>query len=102
MAHYTRRPLYATTSGELSKKDSLERNLRDALRWSRRWRAIVLLDEADVFLAKRDVGTDMKRNETVTSRFNTTNGWQLLTSHCSLSSTSRVFLWHHVSFHQSR
>ena len=69
VAHYTKRPLYATTSGELSKGESLERNLRDALRWSRRWEAIFLLDEADVFLAKRDVGTDMKRNETVTSKY---------------------------------
>lgn len=67
MAHFTKRPLYATTSGELSKNKALERNLRDALRWARRWKAIFLLDEADVFLARRDMSSDMKRNETVTS-----------------------------------
>jgi len=70
MAHVTRQPLYATTSGELNKNKSLERNLREALRLSQRWRAIFLLDEADVFLAKRTISSDMKRNEMVTGMFN--------------------------------
>lgn len=67
MARYIQKPLYATTYGELSKNQALERNLREALRWSQRWGAVFLLDEADIFLAKRDLVGGMKRNETVTS-----------------------------------
>lgn len=66
MASHIKQPLYSTTSGELSKHGGLETNLRQALRWCRRWRAILLLDEADMFIAKRDISRDSLRNEMVT------------------------------------
>lgn len=69
MASYIRQPLYSTTRGEINKHGQLEVNLRNALRWSRRWRAVFLLDEADAFLAKRDISREIARNEMVTSKF---------------------------------
>lgn len=68
MAHHVKQPLFSTTSGELNRKGELETNLRKALRCCRRWRAILLLDEADIFIAKREIGHDTTRNEMVTSK----------------------------------
>ena len=55
------RPLYAVTVGELGTTPAdLERRLTKILDLASAWKAIVLLDEADVFLADR--GHDIARN----------------------------------------
>ncbi|KAG8713067.1 hypothetical protein FRC09_019124 [Ceratobasidium sp. 395] len=48
-------PLYMVSSGELGQyADALESQLRDIMTMSASWNAIVLIDEADVFLEARD------------------------------------------------
>ncbi|QRV92959.1 AAA family ATPase [Ceratobasidium sp. AG-Ba] len=48
-------PLYMVSSGELGTyADALESQLRDIMTMSASWNAIVLIDEADVFLEARD------------------------------------------------
>ncbi|KAG9079600.1 hypothetical protein FRC06_007634, partial [Ceratobasidium sp. 370] len=55
-------PLYMVSSGELGQyADSLEHQLRDIMTMSASWNAIVLIDEADVFLEARD-NFDSSRN----------------------------------------
>ena len=54
VAEQSRRPLYSVTSGELGTTvQDMENALRKAFRIAQEWDAILLLDEADVFLSKR-------------------------------------------------
>ncbi|KAM0806761.1 putative AAA+ ATPase domain-containing protein [Seiridium cardinale] len=58
-------PLYLVTSGDLGfDPDVLERKLAEALLRAANWNAILLLDEADVFVQKRDFH-DFRRNSIV-------------------------------------
>ena len=64
-----RKPLFALTSGDLgSTSRDVEVALRDTFRLAAMWDCVLLLDEADLFLAKRDVG-DLVRNSLVSGRF---------------------------------
>lgn len=65
VAEHTRRPLYAVSSGELgiNPKD-LEDNLSRILDVATQWKAVLLLDEADVFLETRSLH-DLTRNSLV-------------------------------------
>ncbi|KAF8436073.1 P-loop containing nucleoside triphosphate hydrolase protein, partial [Terfezia claveryi] len=54
VAEYTRRPLYSVTSGELGTEPSgLESTLSEILEVAGTWNAILLIDEADIFLEAR-------------------------------------------------
>ncbi|RPB28794.1 P-loop containing nucleoside triphosphate hydrolase protein [Terfezia boudieri ATCC MYA-4762] len=54
VAEYTRRPLYSVTSGELGTEPSgLESTLGEILEVAGTWNAILLIDEADIFLEAR-------------------------------------------------
>ena len=65
MAEHTQRPLYAVTSGELGETaGQLERNLRTVLDRAKNFRAVLLLDEADVFVEERKP-QDLGRNALV-------------------------------------
>lgn len=65
VAEVQRRPLYVINVGELgTTPHDLEKALRMALKTAERWNAIVLLDEADIFLERRTV-TDVTRNALV-------------------------------------
>jgi hypothetical protein len=68
IAERTKKPLYAITSGELG-TDVVQTDqiLRRIFTRAKTWNAILLLDEADVFLAKRN-GTDLQRNAFVSSK----------------------------------
>lgn len=58
-------PLYSVTSGELGENViTIEQKLSEILNICQRWNAILLLDEADVFLEKRDT-QNLKRNSIV-------------------------------------
>ena len=58
-------PLYSITSGELGTDSvEVEEQLTRVLSLAQSWNAIVLIDEADVFLEKRD-SSDLKRNAIV-------------------------------------
>lgn len=56
-----RRPLYSVSVGELGTDTaSMEKNLRQILDVAQIWNAVILLDEADIFLEKRK--SDVVRN----------------------------------------
>ncbi|CAG2000167.1 unnamed protein product [Fusarium graminearum] len=62
LAAYTRRPLYPITCGDLGTiPDYVERSLSQHTTRAQRWGCILLLDEADVFLSRRD-WRDTSRN----------------------------------------
>ncbi|CAJ2507743.1 Uu.00g089290.m01.CDS01 [Anthostomella pinea] len=65
VAAYTRRPLYAVTCGDLGLSPrEIEHSLREHTDRAHRWGCVLLLDEADVFLTRRD-WRDMSRNALV-------------------------------------
>lgn len=54
VAEQAHKPIYAVTSGELGTTvNEMEAALKAAFRIAKEWNAILLLDEADVFLSKR-------------------------------------------------
>lgn len=62
------KPLFALTSGDLgSTPRDVEKALRETFRLATLWDCVLLLDEADLFLAKRDVG-DLERNSLVSGK----------------------------------
>ena len=65
VAEFTSRPLLPLTGGDIgSNADAVERNLRNFLRLGQEWNAVVLLDEADVYLSSRD-GVGIERNSVI-------------------------------------
>lgn len=61
----TRKPLYSVSAGELGTDPSnVDTRLTEILELANRWDAILLLDEADVFLQRRN-DTDVVRNALV-------------------------------------
>ena len=61
----THRPLYAVSAGELGTEvEKVDKQLTLILELSHRWSAVLLLDEADVFLQERD-SKDVARNALV-------------------------------------
>jgi SpoVK/Ycf46/Vps4 family AAA+-type ATPase len=65
VAEITRRPLYTVSAGEIGiAPKEVDENLTTILELARKWNAVLLIDEADVFLQKRD-GHDVKRNALV-------------------------------------
>ena len=60
-------PLYSMSAGELGTQNFVvEQKLNDVLQMATMWNAILLVDEADVFLEQRSPG-DLRRNELVSS-----------------------------------
>lgn len=69
MAESAKRPLYRITTGELSTEvQTLESQLTDIFKIGARWKAVVLLDEADVLMSRRTV-EDLRRNSIVAGMF---------------------------------
>jgi hypothetical protein len=67
IAAYTGKPLYAITCGDIGITPlDVEENLRMHTERAEEWGCVLLLDEADVFLARR-TWTDMNRNALVSS-----------------------------------
>lgn len=68
IAAYTGKPLYAVTCGDIGvTAEDVEDNLREHMERAEKWGCVLLLDEADVFLAKR-TWTDMNRNAVVSGK----------------------------------
>lgn len=64
VAEVTRRPLYVVATGELGiDADAVDRRLQTILDITRRWGCVLLIDEADVFMAAR--GKDLARDALV-------------------------------------
>ncbi|KAI0107854.1 P-loop containing nucleoside triphosphate hydrolase protein [Nemania sp. FL0031] len=65
VAEYVRRPLYMVSSGDLGvSSTSLDDNLTRIMDMTSTWRAVLLIDEADVFLERRSLH-DLHRNAMV-------------------------------------
>ncbi|KAF5011048.1 hypothetical protein FDECE_2855 [Fusarium decemcellulare] len=67
-AEMSNKALLSTSLGELNKHNMpyvFERKLKQILQYATIWQAIVLLDEADVFLEARDTSSDGTRNALV-------------------------------------
>lgn len=65
VAEHMKRPLYSVSAGELgASAGGMESELDRVLMLSTRWNAVLLLDEADVFLEKR-TDNDLQRNTIV-------------------------------------
>ncbi|KAI8159923.1 ATP-dependent zinc metalloprotease YME1-like protein [Colletotrichum sp. SAR 10_70] len=83
VAKETRRPLYRISTGELSDDPSdLKKQLGDIFLLARRWGAIILIDEAGMFMTKRQTSTPAQ-NAAVTAflrLFHTYDGMLFLTS----------------------
>lgn len=68
MAEHTKSPLYLLSAGELGTEPAtVEKKLSTTLECCKLWRAILLIDEADVFLAARSP-QNMKQNELISSQ----------------------------------
>ncbi|CAG8548645.1 3707_t:CDS:2 [Racocetra fulgida] len=65
VAEFLKRPLWTLSVNELGTNPvDLENKLRSVLEVAIKWNAIILLDEADIYLEKRDIA-DLKRNTLV-------------------------------------
>lgn len=65
VAEYSKRPLYMVSSGDLGTDAStLDEKLSRVLDMASTWRAVLLIDEADIFLERRSLH-DMERNSLV-------------------------------------
>jgi len=69
VAESLHRPLYYVTSGELGTgAGGLEPRIQEVFRYIVRWRAVLLFDEADVFMARRNF-REIDRNALVSGAF---------------------------------
>ena len=65
IADHYERPLYSVTSGDIgTDPHSIEDRLHQIFTYAVNWNAVLLLDEADVFLAERDL-ENLDRNALV-------------------------------------
>lgn len=70
VAEYTSSPLLSITAADLGHEpEELEVNLLRFFNYASKWNAVVLLDEADVYLEARSV-RDLRRNSIVSSKLN--------------------------------
>ena len=96
IAQTTGRPLIALAIADLMLKNNVEQELEKWFSLAEKWRAILLLDEADIFLERR-ASKDMERNGIVSSQ----SVWTpfafalliLFSSLFSLPSKNGVFSW---------
>ena len=66
---FTHRPLLAITPGDIGTEPQIvERELNKFFRLGEQWGAILLLDEADVYLESRN-NSDLTRNSLVSGNF---------------------------------
>lgn len=67
-----KRPLYIVSAGELGiTPEQVEKRLEDILELSKAWKAVILIDEADVFLEERSAH-DIVRNNFVSGKLSIT------------------------------
>ncbi|KLU85045.1 hypothetical protein MAPG_04077 [Magnaporthiopsis poae ATCC 64411] len=102
IAEHTRRPLYRITSGDLGTSTN-ETNLKlgRVFRVAEEWKAIVLLDEADVFMAKRQTDS-LERNALVSVFLRSLEGFQgiiFLTTNRSEEFDEAITSRIHLSYH---
>lgn len=71
IAEYTERPLLSLTCGDIGTNEvKMEAQLSKWFQLAEKWGAVMLIDEADVYLERRQV-TDLKRNSLVAGKLST-------------------------------
>ena len=66
IAEMLKRPLYQVSMGELgTTPQNLEKGLQNVLQMCAKWKALVLLDEADIFVERRSESSGILRNSMV-------------------------------------
>jgi hypothetical protein len=79
VAQSNKKPLFAITCGDLGfSPKEVDESLRDIFRLAHLWDCVLLLDEADIFLTRRDPN-DLKRNALVSGESSLIRPWNLLT-----------------------
>ena len=69
VAEHVKRPLYTVTAGDFAGDlASTEKRLSAILNLASHWNAVLLIDEADVFLEQRSF-SDIKRNAIVSGKY---------------------------------
>ena len=69
VAEFTKKPLFPITCGDIGETArDVEENLDRCFQMANKWGCVLLLDEADVFLAQRNKN-DLKRNALVSGQF---------------------------------
>ena len=69
VAETMKAPLYTMSAGELgTQSNNVEKRLSDILEMASMWNAILLIDEADIFMEQR-TPFELDRNELVASMF---------------------------------
>lgn len=95
VAAQTGRPLFPITCGDIgSTAEEVEKRLTRYFDMAHKWGCVLLLDEADVFLARREKGGDLQRNGIVSGMLPFWPFLTKLTCRQSISSSSRVLLRH--------
>lgn len=102
VADSTKRPLFPITCGDIGDTASeVEANLESSFQLAHRWGCVLLLDEADIFLQKRDK-TDIKRNSIVSVFLRAMEYYSVGHSHFIRGAHSNLSsLGHTVLDHQS-
>ncbi|KAF4240499.1 hypothetical protein CNMCM8980_001148 [Aspergillus fumigatiaffinis] len=98
------RPLYSISAGDLSAQaEQLEVQLTRTFRVASNWKAVLLLDEADVYLQRRD-GLQLERNRLVATFLRTLEYYpaildriQLKLQYHDLDSSARQAIFRHFS-----
>ena len=66
VAAQTKRPLFPITCGDIgTTAEEVEKRLEEYFDLAHKWGCVLLLDEADVYLATREKGGDLQRNSLV-------------------------------------
>ena len=95
VAAQTGRPLFPITCGDIgATAEVVEERLNNYFDMAHKWGCVLLLDEADVFLARREKGGDLQRNGIVSGMMPFWPSLTKLTSDHSLSPSPRVLLRH--------
>jgi hypothetical protein len=103
VASHLGRPLFPITCGDLGlDARSVETSLEEYFTLASKWGCVLLLDEADVFLAKRSED-QLKRNALVSGKRTVINSTDVATNRItSFSESPRILLWGAHAYHKSR
>ncbi|KAL9625862.1 MAG: hypothetical protein Q9160_000182 [Pyrenula sp. 1 TL-2023] len=93
VADHVEQPLYSISSGDLGvNAATVEKTLSNALLLAERWSAVLLIDEADVFLTRRS-DNDLRRNALVSEHDYRKKLWINLISACTPGPEKALPAW---------
>ena len=97
VAEYLGKPLFPITCGDLgTTAQDVETKLNETFAMAQAWDCVLLLDEADVFLAQRSK-SDLKRNAIVSGKYHCKPNGMSAKLFNSVPTCTRVLYWYFVS-----